>query len=343
LRNPKAVIYGLSGPRITSEERRFFAATDPLGFILFARNIGEPPAVRELVASLRELVEREDAPVLIDQEGGRVQRLKPPHWRAAPPAAQFGALYRHAADAGLEAARLNAQLIAMELAALGITVDCAPVLDLSVPGAHDVIGDRAFDRDPAIVAALGAAACEGLRAAGVMPVIKHIPGHGRAAVDSHHDLPTVDAPAALLEPSDFEPFRRVGGGANAARCWAMTAHIVYQAYDATAPLTLSARAIERVVRGAIGFDGVLLSDDVSMQALAGDVGARAAGALAAGCDVVLHCNGDMAEMREIARTVGPLDARARERLARAAAALPAPAALDTGAVRARLDSLLAAA
>jgi beta-N-acetylhexosaminidase len=343
LRSPKAVIYGLSGPRITPEERRFFAATDPLGFILFARNIGEPAAVRELVAGLRELVERADAPVLIDQEGGRVQRLKPPHWRAAPPAAQFGALYRQEAAAGLEAARLNAQLIAMELAALGITVDCAPVLDLPVLGAHDVIGDRAFDRDPAIVAALGAATCEGLRAAGVMPVIKHIPGHGRAAVDSHHDLPTVAAPAATLEASDFEPFRRVGGGAQADRCWAMTAHIVFQAYDATAPLTLSAPAIEQVVRGAIGFDGVLLSDDVSMQALAGDVGARAAGALAAGCDVVLHCNGDMEEMRAIARAVGPLGPRAQERLARAAATLPAPAALDSGTARARLDSLLAAA
>jgi beta-N-acetylhexosaminidase len=343
LRNPKAVIYGLSGLRITSEERRFFAATDPLGFILFARNIGEPAAVRDLVAGLRDLVERADAPILIDQEGGRVQRLKPPHWRAAPPAAQFGALYRHAATAGVEAARLNAQLIAMELADLGITVDCAPVLDLSVPGAHDVIGDRAFDRDPAIVAALGAAACEGLRAGGVMPVIKHIPGHGRSAVDSHFDLPTVAAPAALLEPNDFEPFRRVGGGAGSDRCWAMTAHIVYQAYDVTAPLTLSAPAIDRAIRGAIGFDGVLLSDDVSMQALAGDVGARAAAALAAGCDVVLHCNGDMEEMRAIAREVGPLSTSAHARLARAASALPAPGALDPGTARARLDSLLAAA
>jgi len=343
LSNPRAVIYGLSGPRITPEERRFFAAIEPLGFILFARNIGEPAAVRALIAELRDLIERPEAPILIDQEGGRVQRLKPPHWRAAPPAARFGALYRAAPEQGLEAARLNAQLIAMELAELGITVDCAPVLDLSVPGAHDVIGDRAFDRDPAVIAALGAAACAGLRAGGVMPVIKHVPGHGRALVDSHLGLPTVDAPLEQLETSDFEPFRRVGGGRNGERCWAMTAHIVLRAVDANAPVTHSAKAIERIVRGSIGFDGVLLSDDLSMQALRGDLESRAAAALTAGCDVVLHCNGDIEEMRAVARTTGPLSRAARARLERAAAALPAPVALDRGALSARLDGLLAAA
>ncbi|MEJ0070213.1 MAG: beta-N-acetylhexosaminidase [Pseudomonadota bacterium] len=341
--NPRAVIYGLAGPRITPDERRFFAACDPLGFILFARNVGEPATLRGLVEELRSLLGRADAPILIDQEGGRVQRLKPPHWRAAPPAAHFGALYRLAPEAGLEAARLNAQLIATELAELGITVDCAPVLDLSVPGAHDVIGDRAFDRDPAIVAALGAAYCDGLRAGGVMPVIKHVPGHGRAAVDSHHDLPVVSEPAAVLEPSDFEPFRRVGGGAGSDRCWAMTAHIVYRAYDATAPVTLSARVIDRVVRGMIGFDGVLLSDDLSMRALAGALGDRATAALAAGCDVALHCNGDMTEMRAVAEAVGPLADSARARLARAGAALPARQPLDRGGALARLDGLMAAA
>ena len=341
--NPKAVIYGLSGPRITPEERRFFAAVDPLGFILFARNIGEPAAVRALVAELRALVGRPDAPVLIDQEGGRVQRLKPPHWRAAPPAARFGALYRAAPAAGLEATRLNAQLIAMELADLGITVDCAPVLDLAIAGAHDVIGDRAYDRDPAAVAALGTAVCDGLRDAGVMPVIKHIPGHGRAGVDSHLALPIVDVPVDVLETTDFASFRAVGGGANSHRCWAMTAHVVYHAIDPDAPVTLSARAIDRVVRGSIGFDGVLLSDDLSMQALAGDLGTRAAAALAAGCDVALHCNGDMDEMRAVSAAVGPLGDRARDRVARAAAALPAPGGLDRGALGARLDGLLAAA
>jgi beta-N-acetylhexosaminidase len=343
LSNPKAVIYGLSGPRTTPEERRFFAAVEPLGFILFARNIGEPAAVRALVAELRDLVERADAPVLIDQEGGRVQRLRPPHWRAAPPAARFGALYRSAPEQGLEAARLNAQLIAMELLELGITVDCAPVLDLSVPGAHDVIGDRAFDRDPAVIAALGGAACAGLRAGGVMPVIKHMPGHGRAAVDSHLGLPTVEAPLDLLETSDFEPFRRVGGGAGGERCWAMTAHIVFRAVDACAPVTQSAKAIERIVRGSIGFEGVLVSDDLSMQALRGDLESRAAAALAAGCDLVLHCNVDIDEMRAVARAVGPLSRAARARVERAAAALPAPGPLDRGALSARLDGLLAAA
>ena len=338
--NPKAVIYGLAGPRVTPEEHRFFSAAQPLGFILFARNVETPAQVRELTASLRAAVGRADAPILVDQEGGRVQRLKPPHWRAAPPAARFGALYRRDAAAGLEAARLNAQLIAMELIALGITVDCAPVLDLSFPGAHDVIGDRAFDRDPAIVAALGAAFCDGLRGVGVMPVIKHMPGHGRALVDSHRALPTLDEPADVLAATDFAPFRSVGGGADG--CWAMTAHIVCKAYDPGAPVTQSAHAIDALIRGTLGFDGVLLSDDLSMEALAGDLATRAGTALAAGCDVVLHCTGDMDEMRAVARAVGPLADATVARLARAAAALPAPQPLDQAAARARLDGLMAA-
>ncbi len=341
--NPKAVIYGLAGHRLTDDERSFFSATDPLGFILFARNIAEPAQVRDLVASLRALIGRPDAPVLIDQEGGRVQRLKPPYWRAAPPAARFGTLYRRDPAQGLEAARLNAQLIGDDLAALGITVDCAPVLDLSFPGAHDVIGDRAYDSDPAIVAALGGAVCDGLRAAGVMPVIKHLPGHGRAMVDSHFHLPTLNESAEVLTETDLAPFRRVGGPANADRCWAMTAHIVCRAFDADAPVTLSPRAIVRVIRGAIGFEGVLVSDDVSMQALQGTLGARAAGALAAGCDVVLHCNGAMDEMRAIADAVMPLSPAAQQRLTRAAAALPRTVPLDRGAALARLDGLMAAA
>jgi len=342
LSNPKAVIYGLAGTRVTPEEHRFFAAAQPLGFILFGRNIEAPAQVRDMTAALRGAVGRADAPVLIDQEGGRVQRLKPPHWRAAPPAARFGALYRRDAAAGLEAARLNAQLIAMELIALGITVDCAPVLDLAFPGAHDVIGDRAFDSDPAIVAALGAAFCDGLRAAGVMPVIKHVPGHGRALVDSHRALPTLDEPADVLVATDFAPFQRVGGGAGSERCWAMTAHIVCEAFDAGAPVTQSARAIAAVIRGAIGFDGVLLSDDLSMEALAGDLATRAQTALAAGCDVVLHCTGDMEEMRAVARAVGPLSDAAAARVARAAAGLPAPQLLEEAAALARFDRLMAA-
>ena len=341
--NPKAVIYGLAGLRVTADEQTFFAAAQPLGFILFARNIETPAQVRALTQSLRATVGRADAPILIDQEGGRVQRLKPPQWRAAPPAARFGTLYRHGAAGALEAVRLNAQLIGAELIDLGITVDCAPVLDLSFPGAHDVIGDRAFDRDPAVVAALGAAYCEGLRAAGVMPVIKHVPGHGRALVDSHRELPTLSEPAETLAATDFAPFRQVGGGAGSDRCWAMTAHIVCRAYDASAPVTQSAHAIAAVVRGAIGFDGVLVSDDLTMEALSGDAATRARTALAAGCDLVLHCTGDLAEMRAVADAVGPLSAASAARLARAAAALPVPRPFDRAAASARLDGLMAAA
>ena len=341
--NPKAVLYGLAGPRVAPDEHAFFAAAQPLGFILFGRNVETPAQVRALTAELRAIVGRADAPILIDQEGGRVQRLKPPHWRSAPPAARFGVLYRRDAATGLEATRLNAQLIGQELIDLGITVDCAPVLDLSFPGAHDVIGDRAFDRDPAIVAALGAAYCDGLRAAGVTPVIKHVPGHGRALVDSHRELPTLSEAAETLMATDFAPFRQVGGGAGSDRCWAMTAHIVCQTYDASAPVTQSARAIARVIRGAIGFDGVLVSDDLSMEALSGDVATRARTALAAGCDAVLHCTGDLADMRAADDAIGPLSASAAARVARAAAALPAPMRFDRGAATARLDDLLAAA
>ena len=341
--NPKAVIYGLAGLHVTPDERAFFAAAQPLGFILFGRNVETPAQVRALTRNLREIVGRADAPILIDQEGGRVQRLKPPQWRAAPPAARFGTLYRRAAAAALEAVRLNAQLIGAELRDLGITVDCAPVLDLSFPGAHDVIGDRAFDRDPATVAALGAAYCEGLRAAGVMPVIKHVPGHGRALVDSHRELPTLSEPAETLMATDFAPFRRVGGGAGSDRCWAMTAHIVCRAYDAEAPVTQSARAIAALVRGVIGFDGVLVSDDLNMEALSGDLAARAHAALAAGCDVVLHCSGELAEMRAVADALGPLSSAAAARIARATAALTAPGPFDRAAATARLDGLLAAA
>src|SRR6185436_10020083 len=261
-----AAIFGVSGQTLSGEERAFFREVQPLGFILFARNVADPDQVRRLVNDLRASVEHAEAPVLIDQEGGRVQRLKPPHWRAAAPAAKFGALAQKQAQSGAKAVFLNHQLIGAELAALGIDVDCAPLIDVHQPGAHDVIGDRAFSGDPEQVAVLGRAAAEGLMSAGITPIIKHIPGHGRSMVDSHHDLPRVTISRAELAKSDFLPFRRLHD-----MPWAMTAHIVYEAIDKDQPATLSAKVISEVIRGEIGFDGLLLSDDMSMKALNGQL------------------------------------------------------------------------
>lgn len=307
---PRAVVLGLAGPILAPDERDFFRDADPLGFILFARNVETPVQVRALVDGLRAAVGRADAPVLIDQEGGRVARLKPPHWRAAPPAKVFGDLYGRDPARALEAARLNHRLLAAELGALGITVDCAPVLDLPAAGAHDVIGDRAFAGDPAVVAALGRAACEGLLAGGVLPVVKHVPGHGRARADSHKELPTVDASRAEMEATDFAPFRSLHDA-----LWAMTAHVLYTALDRDHPATQSARVIEGVIRGHMGFDGVLVSDDLGMNALKGDFRSRAEACLRAGCDVVLHCSGDGGEMRLVAEGTAPLAPAALRRVA----------------------------
>jgi beta-N-acetylhexosaminidase len=334
---PRAVVFGCAGPSLSEAERRLFRDSDPLGFILFARNVDTPGRLRRLVAELRDCVGRADAPVLIDQEGGRVARLRPPQWPAAVPAGCFGELYRRDTAAALEAVWLNARLIAAELRDLGITVNCAPVLDLPVEGAHGVIGDRAYSRDPAAVARLGRAFCEGLLAGGVLPVIKHVPGHGRATVDSHRRLPVVEAPLAELQALDFAPFRAL-----ADMPWAMTAHIVYAAVDATAPATLSARVIDAVIRGAIGFDGVLVSDDLAMQALSGSPAGRAARALAAGCDVALHCTGVLREMQSVAAAVGPLTERGATRVARAGLSVGTPAAFGRQAAAARLETLLAA-
>lgn len=337
---PAAAIYGLSGPRLEGRERAFFRAADPLGFILFARNCLDEDQVRALILELKECLGRDDVPILIDQEGGRVQRLKPPRWRAAPAGAKFAALATRAEDDAVEAAWLNARLLASELAALGITVDCAPVLDVPVPGAHDVIGDRAYGTTPDRVALLGRAVCAGLLAGGVLPVLKHVPGHGRAGVDSHASLPVVDAPRDLLERTDFAPFRAL-----ADMPWAMTAHVVYTAIDGAAPATTSKRVVAEVVRGWIGFDGVLVSDDLCMRALAGTPAERATAALAAGVDVVLHCNGDLAEMEAIAAATPRLGEAALRRLAlseemRRAAATDG---FDRLAALARVDALLAGA
>ncbi len=334
-REPAAVIFGCGGARLSGGERDFFRAVDPLGFILFQRNCAAPDQVRGLVEALRETVGRADAPVLIDQEGGRVARLKPPHWPAYPAAAVLAAL---GGERAREAVRLGARLIADDLVALGITVDCLPVLDIPVSGADDVIGDRAYGDSPDSVSALGRAACEGLLSGGVLPVLKHIPGHGRAMLDSHLALPRVEAPRATLEAIDFAPFRALAG-----MPLAMTAHIVYTALDAERPATLSRRVIDEAIRAAIGFDGLLLSDDLSMRALGGSFAGRAAGALDAGCDLVLHCNGDMAEMTEVAGATGPHTAAARRRFDRAEARRGAAQPIDRPALEARFRALVAGA
>jgi beta-N-acetylhexosaminidase len=308
---PSAAIFGCAGPILTEAEKAFFAKTDPLGFILFSRNIESPDQVRALVRSLRESVGRE-APVLIDQEGGRVQRLRPPHWTARPPMAEFGKLAGRDLPQARRAARLNAHLIAAELRSLGIDVDCAPLIDVPVQGADNIIGDRAFGSDPMLVADLGRAVMDGLLDGGVMPIVKHIPGHGRAMVDSHKALPIVTADRATLENSDFVPFRALRDAP-----WAMTAHVIYSAYDDHRPATLSPVVIREVIRGFIGCDAVLLSDDLSMHALSGTFKDRAFYALEAGCDVVLHCNGDMDEMTGVAAGLRPLDDAGQMRLAEA--------------------------
>ncbi len=330
-----AVIFGCEGLFLPDWESGFFADSNPLGFILFTRNFESPEQIRTLVADLRESIGCGSAPVLIDQEGGRVARLKPPQWRAAPAAGRFGLLAGRNLELAEQAVHLNARLIAAELLELGITVNWAPVLDMPTPGADDVIGDRAFGADPERVAALGRAFCHGLLAGGVLPVIKHIPGHGRARVDSHHELPVVETPRAELEVSDFRPFAALAGTP-----WAMTGHLVYTAIDPDHPATMSGPVIAEVIRGAIGFDGVLVTDDLSMEALSGDYAERASKSLAAGCDVVLHCNGKAEEMTATMAGVGPLSAAAVRRLAAAAARPQAPEELDTAALAARLERLL---
>ena len=331
-------IYGCGGPVLSAAERDFFRDTLPWGFILFARNVVDPGQVRALVASLRETVGDARAPVLIDQEGGRVARLKPPHWHARAPAAQFGAAYAQNAENAREATYLNARLIAHDLAQLGINVDCLPVLDVPVAGAHDVIGDRAFATDPATVIDLGRAQIEGLLEGGVLPVMKHIPGHGRAGADSHHALPRVAATAEELSASDFVTFRSLN------TCpIAMTAHVVYEAIDPQRPATTSPKVVRQVIRGEIGFDGLLMSDDLSMQALDGPLSVRAKAAQFAGCDLVLHCNGDLEEMKQVAAEAKELTGDAARRSQHALAHLDGTLdPFDAAGAEARLAELLAA-
>ena len=331
-----AAIFGLEGTSLSDWEREFFKDSDPAGFILFARNVADPDQLGALCAALRATVGRDDAPILIDQEGGRVQRMGPPHWRKAPPAEVFVQRYAAAPDEALEAARLNAALLGLDLIGAGITVDCAPVLDLRLEGAHDIIGDRAYGSDPAQVAAFGQAVCGGLLSAGVLPVIKHMPGHGRALVDSHEALPRVTEPLEILAQSDFAPFRALNQAP-----WAMTAHIVYDALDGERPVTQSAQAVS-YLREEIGFDGLLVTDDLSMKALGGSFRERAALSLEAGCDLVLHCNGDREEMVAVAEGTRALDAQGQHRLAAGEAArLESLEPQDRKALEQRLSTLLA--
>lgn len=332
---PSACILGCSGLVLTEAERRLFAEVNPLGFILFARNVDNPVQTRDLVGSLRACVGRPDAPVLIDQEGGRVQRLRPPHWRAAPAGRAFATTAAHDLDEAKRALRLNFRLIGAELAALGIDVDCAPVADVPIAGSHDVIGDRAYGQTPTQVAELARACWEGLLDQGVLPVIKHIPGHGRAMVDSHLSLPRVDTSLTLLTETDFKAFQLLADAP-----WAMTAHVVYTALDADRPATTSPKVIAEIIRGLIGFDGVLISDDLSMKALGGDFSDRAALSLGAGCDVALHCNGDMTEMQGVVKGCKPLTDRALERLSKANAMRRASAAPNASESAADIDSVL---
>jgi len=332
----RAMIAGMAGLELTPEERDFFRGEQPWGYILFARNVADAEQLHELTASLREIAGR-DVPVFIDQEGGRVQRIRPPMAPDYPPGAALGALYRHDREAGLRAAWVMSRLHAFDLKRYGINADCLPVLDVPVEGAHDVIGNRAYGKDPVTVAEMGRAAAEGLRAGGVLPVIKHIPGHGRAFADSHLELPVVDAAAEELRAHDFPPFKAL-----ADIPMAMTAHVVYSALDPDNPATTSARVITDIIRGEMGFDGLLMSDDVSMKALAGSFAERTRAIFAGGCDVVLHCNGRMDEMRVVAAETPLLSGKALERAQRAVLDLSRDDGADENALRSEFSSLFEA-
>jgi beta-N-acetylhexosaminidase len=330
-----AAIFGLSGPVMTADEAAFFREANPAGYIIFKRNVVDRDQLRGLTDSLRTLHGRDDVPILIDQEGGRVQRMGPPFWPAFPAGAAFDALYDVAPMSAIEAARVNAKAIALTLSEVGINVNCLPLLDVRQPETHPAIGDRALGSDPMRVAALGRAVIEGLREGGVVGIVKHMPGQGRAVVDSHHDLPVVTASDAELE-FDISAFRRLNDAP-----MGMTGHIMFEAWDSERCATMSPTIIEKVIRGRIGFDGLLMSDDLDMNALEGDVSDRAANCVAAGCDLALNCWGRMDEMIAIAGKVDPMTPRAKERLAAAMATVgTAPDTFEIAALIAKRDSLL---
>jgi beta-N-acetylhexosaminidase len=331
----RAFITGVSGLELGADERAFIRDERPWGFILFKRNIDTPTQVSSLVRELRDAIGNPDAPVLIDQEGGRVQRLGPPHWPVYPPGAVFGALYDIEPKLGFQAARLSSRLIAADLIESGITVDCLPLADVPVEGGDAVIGNRAYGTNPDKVAAIARAVTDGLVEGGVLPVLKHIPGHGRATADSHFRLPIVDTSRKELETTDFAAFQPL-----ADLPMAMTAHVVFSALDPAQPATTSATIINQVIRGVIGFQGLLMSDDVSMNALAGTIAERTRAIANAGCDMILHCNGKLDEMRDVARETPELTGEALERAKRALASRHPPRPFDRQAARAELDALI---
>jgi beta-N-acetylhexosaminidase len=333
----RAFICGCAGAALDADERAFIRRSQPWGLILFKRNVADPDQLRALTASFRELVDRADAPVLIDQEGGRVQRMGPPHWPAYPRAASFEKI--GGLDQAVDMARIAARLMARDLLEVGITIDCAPVLDVAAPGMHEAIGSRAWSNDPQRVAAFGRAVAQGLIAGGVAPVVKHMPGHGRAIVDSHLELPIVEASLAELEARDFSPFAALRD-----LPIAMSAHVVYRAIDAQRPATTSPIVVGRTIRGDIGFAGLLLTDDLSMKALGGPLGESARAAFAAGVDVALHCNGDLAEAGEVARSAPELAGASLKRAEAALACIAGgPQPFDAQQARSALTAAFAMA
>jgi beta-N-acetylhexosaminidase len=333
----RAFITGLAGPVLTADERSFLRESRPWGLILFKRNIEDKPQVTALIDDCREALGDPNVPVLVDQEGGRVQRMGPPHWPKYPPGAAYGAVYDTDVGAGLRMSWLGGRLLAHDLTEVGINVDCLPLADVPVPGADSVIGDRAYGTTPDKVAAIAAAVAEGLQDGGVLPVLKHIPGHGRANADSHQRLPVVQASRAELEAADFAAFRPLKS-----LPLGMTAHVVFTACDPVLPVTTSATMIREVIRGFIGFDGLLMTDDISMGALSGLIGERSRAAIAAGCDVVLHCNGRLDEMQAVAAQVPDLAGEAARRAAAALAGRRKPSALDLAAARREFADLMGA-
>ena len=335
----QAAIYGLEGLTLSDAERGFFGEVEPAGYILFRRNCGDREQLKALTESLRALHGRDDLPVLIDQEGGRVMRMRPPEWPALPAGGAFDRLYQLAPSSAIEAARMNARAIGLMLAAHGINANCAPMLDVRQPGASDIVGDRAYGEEPMQVTAIGRAVLDGLASAGVVGVVKHMPGHGRALVDSHKSLPVVTATAEELE-IDLRPFETLREAA-----MGMVAHIRYDAWDDALPSSQSRVVIEQIIRGRIGFSGLLMTDDIGMEALAGSPGERSAAAIAAGCDLTLHCSGVLEEMHDVARHVGAIGVEAEARLARAMAGARIGAAEgpDFAAAAAIRDELLALA
>jgi beta-N-acetylhexosaminidase len=331
----KAFITGLAGTELSDAERDFIRAERPWGFLLFRRNIDTPAQVAALTNEIRDVLGVTDVPILVDQEGGRVQRFRPPNWPLYPAGVAFGQLYDIDPALGLKAARLSARLIADDLTKVGVTVDCLPLADVPVPGADDVIGDRAYGNEPQKVAAIARAVTEGLEQGGILPILKHIPGHGRATADSHLALPVVNSAKNELESIDFAAFKPL-----ADLPMAMTAHVVFSGYDATQPATTSATMIEIVIRGLIGFQGLLMSDDVGMNALAGSIAERTKALLAAGCDMVLACSGEPEEMHQVARETPELSGKALARAKAALASRQAPKPFDRDAARAELDGLI---